>query len=855
MPDRLLVEHQAAHLPPAPARPGTVGAVPGSTSLLARGADATADAGLGAGRVRQDHPAGSLAGGWRPAGPTAWVSLDERDRDPSSFWTYVLLAVDRAAPGTATGALAQLQSGQAPIEAVLTALLNELSVLPDDLTLVLDDYHLAEGPDIQPGMTFLLDHLPPQVHLVISTRADPALPLARLRARGELVEVRAADLRFTGDEAAAYLNDVNGLGLAPDDVAALEGRTEGWVAALQLAALSLQGRDDPVAVHRRLRRRRPVRRGLPRRRGARPAAAGRAPVPAGHLGPRPADRPAVRRGHRRTGGKAMLESLERQNLFLVPLDDHRRWYRYHHLFADVLRAHLLDERPDDVPELHRRASDWYDQAGDPEAAVRHALAAGDVDLAAERGRARRPGAASRAARGGDPPLGRRAARRRRERPAGARRRVHRALSRRATSSTASTAATSATSSGSWPGPPRTCVVVDQAELARLPAAVETYRAGAGAGRRRPGRHRGARRARPGPRRRGRPSHHRLGLRAASGSRPGPAGPRRRPPRLPRRRRRASSRAGHVADVLGCTITLADIELTQGRLGDAQRTCEHALDAGRARRPAAAGRGRHARRAEPRGPGTRRPRRRGRAPAPGRRARRAGRPAPEPLPVAGRDGAAARRPRATPRPRSTCSTRPSGSTSATSRPNVRPVAADPRPGARRRRRRWPRRWRGRAAGACPPTDEPVLPARVRARHPGAGPARRPRGLGSASVAGRRGCPARPAAGGRRGGRPARASSSRCWCCRRSRTRRPATAEPALDAARARAATGRARGLRPGVHRRGAADGRAARRAGRPSPATGRSCVSCSTQAADRRRPGRSTPSGRRGQQHRRRWSSR
>ena len=196
----------------APARPCSRSAA-GSTSCSVAGSSATltlVSAPAGFGKT-------TLLGNWlaagAPRGSTAWVSLDERDRDPSSFWTYVLLAVDRAAPETATAALGQLQSGQAPIDVVLTALLNELSVLPDDLTLVLDDYHLAEGPDIQPGMVFLLDHLPPQVHVVISTRADPALPLARLRARGELVEVRAADLRFTGDEAAAYLNDINALGL------------------------------------------------------------------------------------------------------------------------------------------------------------------------------------------------------------------------------------------------------------------------------------------------------------------------------------------------------------------------------------------------------------------------------------------------------------------------------------------------------------------------------------------------------------------------------------------------------------------------------------------------------------------
>ena len=197
--------------------------------LLGRGSDATltlVSAPAGFGKT-------TLLAAWLAAsGPgrsAAWVSLDERDGDPSSFWTYVLLAVDRAAPGTAAAGLAQLQSGQAPIDVVLTALLNELSVQPEDVTLVLDDYHLADGPDVQPGMAFLLDHLPPQVHLVISTRADPALPLARLRARGELVEVRAADLRFTEDEAATYLNDVNRSASVLADVAALEGRTEGWV--------------------------------------------------------------------------------------------------------------------------------------------------------------------------------------------------------------------------------------------------------------------------------------------------------------------------------------------------------------------------------------------------------------------------------------------------------------------------------------------------------------------------------------------------------------------------------------------------------------------------------------------------
>jgi LuxR family transcriptional regulator, maltose regulon positive regulatory protein len=159
--------------------------------------------------------------------PVAWVSLEESEREPGSFWTYVVTALDAAAPGVGAGALPLLQAAHPPIETVLATVLNELGELPAGLDLVLDDYHLADSPAIAADMAFLLEHLPPQAHLVISTRADPALPLARLRARGELVEVRAADLRFTPAEAAAYLNEIVGLDLAAADVAALEVRTEG----------------------------------------------------------------------------------------------------------------------------------------------------------------------------------------------------------------------------------------------------------------------------------------------------------------------------------------------------------------------------------------------------------------------------------------------------------------------------------------------------------------------------------------------------------------------------------------------------------------------------------------------------
>ena len=255
--------------------------------------------------------------------------------------------------------------------------------MPNDIVLVLDDYHEVDTHDIQGGMAFLLEHLPHQLHLVVTTRADPALPLARLRARGELVEIRAADLRFTSDEAAAYLNEVMGLDLAARDVAALDGRTEGWIAALQLAALSMQGRDDVAGfiagfsgddryivdylVEEVLQRQPDHVRSFLLQTSILGLLSG----------------PLCDAVTGQDGGKAMLEALDRGNLFLVPLDDRRRWYRYHQLFADVLRAHLVDEQPDRVPDLHRRASEWYEQNGERSEAIRHAMAAGDIARAAD----------------------------------------------------------------------------------------------------------------------------------------------------------------------------------------------------------------------------------------------------------------------------------------------------------------------------------------------------------------------------------------------------------------------------------------------------------------------------------------
>jgi LuxR family maltose regulon positive regulatory protein len=314
---------------------------------------------------------------------TAWVSLDVGDNDPAIFWAYVIAALQTIRAGIGATALALLSSPQPPpIEPILISMINELAAAQQTVTLVLDDLHVIDAQPINAGLAFLVDHLPPNVHLVIASRADPSLPLARMRARGELTELRAADLRFTADEAAAFLNDVMGLAIPASDVAALETRTEGWIAGLQLAALSMQGRSDVS--------------------GFIAAFAGDDRYIVDYLAEEVLQRqPAAVRDFllatsildRLSGGlcdavtglpdgRTMLEQLERGNLFVVPLDDRRHWYRYHHLFADVLRAHLQDERAGDLPALHRRASEWYEQNGFTAEAIRHALAAQDLERAA-----------------------------------------------------------------------------------------------------------------------------------------------------------------------------------------------------------------------------------------------------------------------------------------------------------------------------------------------------------------------------------------------------------------------------------------------------------------------------------------
>ncbi|MDQ3458331.1 MAG: LuxR C-terminal-related transcriptional regulator [Deinococcota bacterium] len=321
-----------------------------------------------------------LAGCERPA---AWLSLDEGDNDPTRFLAYLIAALQTVVPTIGEGVLGVLQSPQpSPIETILTVLLNEVTTMPDDFVLVLDDYHVLDAKPIDHALTFVLEHLPPQMHLVIATREDPQLPLARLRARGQLSELRASDLRFTPSEAAEFLKGVMGLNLLAQDIALLETRTEGWIAGLQLAALSMQGQKDTAAFirvftgsHRfvldylveEVLQRQPER--------ARSFLLQTAMLER-------LSGPLCDAVTEREDGRRMLESLERNNLFVVPLDDERRWYRYHHLFAEVLQARLLEERPHQLPGLHRRASAWYEQNGLPSDAIRHALAAKDFARAA-----------------------------------------------------------------------------------------------------------------------------------------------------------------------------------------------------------------------------------------------------------------------------------------------------------------------------------------------------------------------------------------------------------------------------------------------------------------------------------------
>lgn len=315
--------------------------------------------------------------------PAAWLSLDENDNDPARFLIYLISALQAILPNLGTGAIDALQSPQPPpVGPILTALLNEITTIASDFILVLDDYHLTDSKSIDDAITFLIEHLPPPMHLVITTREDPALPIPRLRARNQLTELRAADLRFTPSEAAEFLNQVMGLSLSSEDVVKLEARTEGWIAGLQLAAISMRGQDD---VH-----------------GFIQAFAGDHRYIVDYLVEEVLQRqpedirnfllqtsildrlngPLCDAVTSQLGSKSRLEQLQRENLFLISLDDKRDWYRYHHLFADVLRMHLTAEQPDQVPALHHRASKWYEQNDLTADSIRHALEAKDFERTA-----------------------------------------------------------------------------------------------------------------------------------------------------------------------------------------------------------------------------------------------------------------------------------------------------------------------------------------------------------------------------------------------------------------------------------------------------------------------------------------
>src|SRR5215207_1182437 len=320
-----------------------------------------------------------VAGSGRPA---AWLSLDDGDSDPARFMAYLVAALQTIDVGK--GISGMLDSPQPlPTEAILTILINEITAVPDDFVLVLDDYHVIDAEAVDDALAFLLEHLPAQMHLVIATREDPRLPLPRLRARGQLTELRAADLRFTSSEAAEFLNRVMSLDLSAGEIAAVEGRTEGWIAGLQLAALSMRGREDlPAFIEAFAGDNRYVLDYLVEEVLQRQPARVRSFLLQTSILDRLSG-PLCDAVTDQEESGALLGALERGNLFVVPLDDTRLWFRYHHLFADVLQAHLMAEQPDQVSTLHRRASEWFEHNGSAADAIRHALAAEDFGRAAD----------------------------------------------------------------------------------------------------------------------------------------------------------------------------------------------------------------------------------------------------------------------------------------------------------------------------------------------------------------------------------------------------------------------------------------------------------------------------------------
>ena len=323
--------------------------------------------------------------------PAAWVSLDEGDNDPARFLTYLVSALQTVVPNIGEEVAVRLRAPQPPpFESILTTLLNEIADSPHQFILVLDDYQMIDAKPVDNALPFLLEHLPPQMHLVITTREDPDLPLARLRARAQLTELRVTDLRFTPLEATEFLNRVMGLTLSEEDIAALEARTEGWIAGLQLAAISMQGHEDSASFIKsftgshRFVMDYLVEEVLQQQSESVQTFLLRTSILDRLCGPL-CDAvlldPAA-------AGQKTLEYLERANLFLIPMDNERRWYRYHHLFAELLRQRLPQSITSSteavgsfVNELHLRASQWYEDNGLELEAFQHAAAANDIERA------------------------------------------------------------------------------------------------------------------------------------------------------------------------------------------------------------------------------------------------------------------------------------------------------------------------------------------------------------------------------------------------------------------------------------------------------------------------------------------
>lgn len=323
----------------------------------------------------------ALRGATRPA--IAWLSLDVADNDPARFLSYVIAALQKVVPGVANDLVAPLRSPQPPaVEAIVTVLVNELTSVAYPLALILDDYHVITSAAVNGVLTFLLENLPPNLHLVISTRFDPPIPIARLRSRGQVVEIRSDDLRFTPDEADVFLRQSMGLTLSSEQVAALDERVEGWIAGLQMAAISMRGREDVDSFIRAFAgtNRFIMDFMLEEVLAREPEEIQAFLLQTAILNRLTGSLCDAVTGT--SGGQAMLERLERRNLFVVPLDDDRRWYRYHHLLADLLQARLYQSGPDPAARLQLRAVEWCERHGQAADAVGYALAAKDYGRAA-----------------------------------------------------------------------------------------------------------------------------------------------------------------------------------------------------------------------------------------------------------------------------------------------------------------------------------------------------------------------------------------------------------------------------------------------------------------------------------------